>query len=177
MLDSGSGKKVPPRGRGACTARTRKVCFEKNTLSATLPSSYASRPRTWWSSTMWMAPDRWQATYTRIDAMEYRPKTAGPPPPPAVLQGVPGSGGRSPVRKGYPNPKASSRASRGTGAWHAARQAIQVHLSVHHPKRASSSSTSAQRPENMVVSPMQAIVGWVIGDRYKYRKRIHGAEG
>ena len=101
LLDSGSGKKVPPRGRGACTARTRKVCFEKNTLSATLPSSYASRPRTWWSSTMWMAPDRWQATYTRIDAMEYRPKTAGPPPPPAVLRGGPGSGGRSPVRKGY----------------------------------------------------------------------------
>jgi len=29
----------------------------------------------------------------------------------------------------------------------------------------------------MVVSPMQAIVDWVIGDRYKYRKRIHGAEG
>ena len=29
LLDSGSGKKVPPRGRGACTARTRKVCFEK----------------------------------------------------------------------------------------------------------------------------------------------------
>ena len=101
LLDSGSGKKVPPRGRGACTARTRKVCFEKNTLSATLPSSYASRPRTWWSSTMWMAPDRWQATYTRIGAMEYRPKTAGPPPPPAVLRGGPGSGGRSPVRKRY----------------------------------------------------------------------------
>jgi len=52
-----------------------------------------------------MAPDRWQATYTRIDAMEYRPKTAGPPPPPAVLQGVPGSGGRSPVRKGIPKPE------------------------------------------------------------------------
>ena len=33
MLDSGSGKKVPPRGRGACTARTRKVCFEKKTVS------------------------------------------------------------------------------------------------------------------------------------------------
>ena len=32
-MDSGSGKKVPPRGRGACTARTRKVCFEKNTVS------------------------------------------------------------------------------------------------------------------------------------------------
>ena len=69
----------------------------------------------------------------------------------------------------FPNPKASSRASRGTGAWHAARQAIQVHLSVHHPKRASSSSTSAQRPENMVVSPMQAIA-WVTRDRYNGAK-------
>ena len=48
-----------------------------------------------------MAPDRWQATYTRIDAMEYRSKSAGPPPPPEVLRGGPGSGGRSPVRKGY----------------------------------------------------------------------------
>ena len=53
----------------------------------------------WWCL---MAPDRWQATYTRIDAMEYRSKSAGPPPPPAeVLRGGPGSGGRSPVRKGY----------------------------------------------------------------------------
>ena len=43
----------------------------------------------------------WQATYTRIDAMEYHSKSAGPPPPPEALRGGPGSGGRSPVRKGY----------------------------------------------------------------------------
>ena len=96
---------TPARARrchrgGAVPARPGPGKFAlKKKQSATLPSSYASRPRTWWSSSM--APDRWQATYTRIDAMEYRPKTAGPPPPPAVLQGVPGSGGRSPVRKGY----------------------------------------------------------------------------
>ena len=95
------GQEGATAGARCLHGQDQKVCFEKNTLSATLPSSYASRPRTWWSSTMWMAHDRWQATYTGIDAMEYRPKTAGPPPPPTILRGGPGSGGRSPVRKGY----------------------------------------------------------------------------
>ena len=144
FLHSGSGKKMPPRGRGACTARTRIHCQRRCLLLTRAAQGLGGALQCQWHLTGGKQPipglTRWNIV--------------GPPPPPAVLQGVPGSGGRSPARKGYPSPKASSRASKGTGAWHAARQAIQVHLSVHHPKRASSSSTSAQRPLKKVISPM-----------------------
>ena len=76
----------------------------------------------------------------------------------------------------FPSPKASSRASNGTGTWHAARHTtIQVHTPVHHSKRASSNATSAQLPLNKVTSPMQAIA-WVTGDRYTGKEYISGAQ-
>ena len=61
-------------------------------------------------------------------------------------------------------------------SWHAARQAIQVHLSVHRPRPASSSAMSAQRPEKRVMSPMQA-TAWVTGNRHTGREYINGAKG
>ena len=100
---SGSATKVPPRRRGACTARSRKVCFEKkNAVSdaaffvAELPKDAAElHPVGHLTGGKQPIPG-----LTRRDVIPKPSKTAGPPPPPGARPEVPHFGGRSPVRTG-----------------------------------------------------------------------------